>query len=141
MNNNGEKTVSGKGKKPVGLWAPEAFWRLTKRQIDEMCNGCGPDGIGAILVPDTLWGIRITAACNIHDYMYAVGETIDDKARADRVFLNNMVRIIQAESRTRVMKWLRYRRAYKYFEAVNLLGGPYYWAGKNSPDEVRGGEQ
>ena len=123
--------------KPVELWAPEEFWALTPEQRADMCNGCGPNGIGAILVPDTIWGLRITEACDIHDFMFAVGQTYEDFLRANRVFMNNIVRIIQARTRTWIMKWLRYRRAYKYFEAVSLLGGPYFWKGKNRPEEVR----
>ena len=118
------------------LFAPSGYWTLTEAARDELCNGCGPDGILSILVPDTLYGLRITPACNIHDYMYALGKTIEDKDSADRAFLNNMVRIVDAGTRWRWLKRLRIRRAKIYYRAVAELGGAYFWAGKNSLNEM-----
>ena len=63
--------------------------------------------------------------------MYHVGQTVDDKQEADRVFLNNMLRLIEDASGW--LKCLRRRRALKYYEAVVVFGGPAYWAGKNAP--------
>lgn len=118
------------------IFAPASYWRESPALLDEVANGCGPGGIGDKLVPDTLWFLNIRPACRVHDYMYWRGRTLADKSEADRVFLNNMIRIIDAKTRWGWLRWLRYRRAYKYFEAVHLGGGPYFWRGKNRPGEM-----
>jgi len=120
--------------KNAQLFAPEAYWKLSPAQQKALCNGCGTDTTW--FVPDTIWGLRITPACNIHDYMYKTGTTIEDKHSADRAFLNNMLRLIRAKTRLPWMIHLRVRRARIYYEAVHLLGGPAFWAGKNAPGEM-----
>lgn len=116
------------------LFAPSGYWSLTKWERYKICNQAGPKGYGW-LVPDTIWGLDIGDAADIHDYMYHFGKTIDDKNEADRVFLNNMIRIILNETRYKVLQWLRLKRAQKYFNAVCLFGGPSFWSGKNKSDE------
>lgn len=82
--------------------------------------------------------LDISPACDIHDFMYALGESIEDKEQSDRVFLNNLLRLIDKAPSGgilffgRILTLLRHRRALKYFEAVSLLGGPAFWAGKHS---------
>ncbi len=111
------------------LYAPEAYKKLTEEQRKNMVNGCGPGRFGSFIVPDSFIGLSITSACNIHDYMYEVGETIDDKKEADRVFLNNMVRLI--DDRGGILKWFRLKMAKSYYMAVKYFGGPSFWDGKN----------
>ena len=53
----------------------------------------------------------------------------------DRAFLNNMLRIIEAESKW--LTWLRRSRAMKYYSAVRDFGGPAFWKGKNKSTEIR----
>ena len=111
------------------LFAPKGYRDLSPAEHARICNGCGTKGLGGYIVPDTLWGLEIEECCHIHDYMWSQGKTIEDKAQADRVFLNNMLRVIDEGS-----KWLRFlrrRRAFKYYEAVAVFGGPAYWSGKN----------
>ena len=119
------------------LFAPEAYWKLTPEQKARIVNGCGPGRFGSKLVPDRLWGLSILAACEIHDYMYAVGETIEDKDEADRVFLNNMLRLIDKAGGRWIIKAMRRHAAVKYYRAVADFGGIAFWAGKNSPCEMR----
>lgn len=119
----------------VELFAPPGYWRLTPEQKAEVCNGCGSRSTW--WVPDTIWGLCVTPACNIHDYMYAVGETAQDKEDADTAFLNNMLRLIQAQASWPLLARLRAHRARVYYRAVRDLGGPFYWDSKNAPDEMR----
>ena len=91
-------------------------------------NGCGSGRLGAVLVPDSLVGLCIKEACNIHDYMYHVGVTIEDKKLADRVFLNNMSRIVLLEGGPLLQPRLALVR--KYYEVVKYFGGPAFWKGK-----------
>ena len=124
------------GKTCAHLFAPAEFWKLTPDQRAEICNGCGPDGWLNLLVPDTILGLSISLACDIHDYMYVTGETIADKAAADRVFMNNLVRIITAKTKWSLLMWLRLKRARIYYETVHFFGGNWFWVGKNDPGEM-----
>lgn len=117
------------------LFAPPIYWKLTPEQRAFLTNGCGTRRIG-FLIPDTAWGVSIKEACNIHDFMYRDGKTIEDKESADRTFLNNMLRIIDGESRCELIKVLRRYRAMSYYSAVRDFGGPAFWSGKNKPEEM-----
>ena len=44
-----------------GLAAPAEFWKLTKAELKELVNGCGPKGYD-YLIPDTVYGLSITRA-------------------------------------------------------------------------------
>jgi hypothetical protein len=121
---------------PVLLWAPPEYWQLTPAQRADICNGCGAKGWGGYIVPDTLLGLSITDACHIHDYMYHTGETLDDKRAADRVFLNNALRLIEAGTQWPWLQRARTRRAHVYYQAVSNFGGPAFWSDKNLPGEM-----
>jgi hypothetical protein len=88
---------------------------------------CGPQNYLDNLIPDALWGLSIREACCIHDYMYLVGETQADKDIADRVFLENMLLLIEESKPSRLMRWLRRRSAWTYYQAVHRFGGLVYW--------------
>ena len=117
------------------LFAPLAYWELGAEQHEACCNGCGTKGFIGWLVPDTIWLLNVTEACNIHDFMYAAGQTQADKEEADRVFLNNMIRIINAKGG--LLRPLRLRRAKTYYQFVNQLGGPAFWDDKNETTEFK----
>lgn len=122
--------------KETELYAPAGYWALTPAEKAKLCNGAGPDNF-AWLVPDTMYGLSITEAANIHDYMYSPLYTPwsdETKKEADRVFLNNMIRIINNASKW--LRWLRLRRAHTYYNAVKYFGGPYYWHNKNMPSTL-----
>jgi len=118
------------------LFAPESFVKLAPEEKKRLCNGCGTKGLCGYIVPDTAYGLCITPACDIHDFMYHIGETIADKDSADRSFYNNLLRIIDAKTKWRWLKKLRTRRAKTYYRFVAELGGPAFWSGKNKPEET-----
>lgn len=122
--------------KPVNLYAPRSYVDATPEIRAAVVNGCGTSGWKGYLVPDTIWGLRVTEVCRIHDWMYAEGETIADKEEADRVFLNNMLRLIEAAGGPWLLQALRRRRARTYFEAVSIFGGPAFWHEKNGPENM-----
>jgi hypothetical protein len=99
-------------------------------------GGCGPGGFGDLLIPDSMYGLKIKKACSIHDWMYHFGKDDLDKSRADRVFLNNLIRIINKNTKNRFMRMLRYRRAKTYYSMVCVFGGPAFWSDKNKPEEM-----
>lgn len=124
-------------KKPIELYAPEGYWQTLPEVLKQITNGCGTSGWKGALVPDTIYLLDIKPACNIHDYMYAAGLTLAAKKEADRVFLNNMLRIIDAAGGCSLLRMLRRRRAKIYYEAVHHFGGPAFWDGKNEPQTVQ----
>lgn len=117
-------------KQPI-LYAPESYWSATPEIKAIVLNGCGPGGWKVDLVPDTIWLLDVSPACDIHDWMYACGATIADKDEADRTMLNNCLRLIQAAGGWWPLPMLRRQRAKIYYLAVKYFGGPAYWSGKN----------
>lgn len=115
---------------------PCSYFEASPEAILSIVGGCGPGGFGDYLVPDTIWGLSIKPSCSIHDWMYRWGVTLEDKEQADRVFLNNMLRQILNGDTGRLTRWLRRRRARKYYLAVKWWGAPAYWNGKNKPEEM-----
>ena len=113
------------------LFAPAKFLNEPKERLGELCNGCGAQTAKFDFVPDSIWFLYIGHACHIHDAMYHYGTTIEDKEEADRVFLNNMCRIIDLDK-----SWWRSKKkmkkiAYGYWWAVDKFGGSPFWHGKN----------
>lgn len=101
------------------LLAPIDFWNLPDKVREGY--GCGPGKIGDLFVPDTFYGLSIKPACEIHDYCYETGQTLDDKAFADMLFLINTLAIIEHRS-GRLLKVPRTYRAITYYIAVRDAG-------------------
>jgi len=108
--------------KRTGVSAPQSFWNATGEKRARNCNGCGTEGWKGSLVPETVWGLRISLACDVHDWMYADGETLGDKEVADIIFLCNLLSIIRRAADKSFGGWclkiLRERRAMTYYQAV-----------------------
>jgi len=117
------------------LYAPASYIAAPPETRLQVVNGCGPGGWKVDLVPDRMWGLDVSPACDIHDWMYVVGLTLADKEEADRVFLNNLLRLIDSapgwHNQLWLLKRLRRNRARFYYEAVQHFGGPAFWSGKN----------
>ena len=118
----------------LSLIRPEAYDKLSASEKARICNGCGAAG-QIDYVPDTIYGLRITEACNIHDFMYYLGDSWSDKDEADKIFLINMLRIIDSAPKKgwwrRILRKLRKLRALSYYNAVSHFGGLAFWANKN----------
>jgi len=115
------------------LYYPKSWYNYTATALKQIINGCGPGGWKIDLVPDSIFGCDISMACNIHDFMYHMGSTIEDKDRADRVFLNNMSRLVMRDSYNWYSKWLMYLRLHyvkRYYQAVSIFGGSAFWDSK-----------
>lgn len=109
------------------LAAPKSFWDADQELIDSIAGGCGPGGNGDMFVPDTMYGLSVKAACSVHDWMYAVWNTPGGFEMANKVFKNNMIRIIDQSDSFKWLKVLRKRRALKYFLAVHYFGETSYF--------------
>jgi len=74
------------------LECDQSFRDASQDLIDATCNGCGArDGID---VPDTIWGLSITRACNVHDWDYQRGISAQMKDIADDRFRRNLQKLI-----------------------------------------------
>jgi len=106
------------------LYAPINYYKATPEQLSKVCNGCGAKN--GIKVPNTMWGLDISEACNRHDWMYSEGRSLADFYFANAVFIMNLAIIITTQG----SKWLapfRLARATKYFMAVQELGQDAFW--------------
>lgn len=85
-------------------------------------------------VPDSFYGLDISLACNIHDWMYHHGKTLADKYFADAMFRLNLTILIDEANYnmvTNVLKPLRHGRASTYYNTVVLWGNNAYWTNKD----------
>lgn len=120
------------------LFAPDSYYKLTPEQKKEICNGCGPEKFKS--VPDSMFNMDFTEACNIHDYMYQQPPfTAIRKKEADSIFLINMLSIVDdamGACPKNIFKkiWYNYLKskrrdvAYLYYYAVDMLGAPFYYS-------------
>ena len=84
----------------------------------------GPKGRG-FLVPDSMYFLNMTLAGDIHDWMYTFPEG-QSKEVCDEFFLSNMYALIDAHGGWGWVKWLRKRRAIKYYHAVKMGGDSHF---------------
>ena len=113
----------------MDLIAQPEYRQLTPEQKGSICNGMGAkDSLLSSFIPNTMYGLDVEEAGNIHDFDYHVGLTAHDKRRADRVFLLNMFTLIN--ERGGFLAFLRRRRALKYYEAVKEFGDDAFFANK-----------
>lgn len=99
-------------------------------EVFRICNGCGSAQAKFDFVPDSIYGMDISPACYAHDWDYHHGKTTDDKRRADMRMLNNLLTLIQMQSANGFMRYIRNRRAFKYYDAVCIGGNRAFFAGK-----------
>jgi hypothetical protein len=113
------------------IYAPASFLNADINTLVEICNGCGAAG-SWFRPPERIYGTLISYACQVHDFMYEKGFTEEDRCEADRVFLNNINRLITRDSH----KWykptrLQRIRAIIYYKSVKYGGGESFWRNKN----------
>jgi len=109
------------------LYAPNECLEFQLSHPEEFESfGCGPGSIGDYLVPDTVWFLSIKKACQIHDWYYRLWKGTDRK-EADKVFSNNMQRIVRNHTKYKWLLKLRLRRCNLYYQMVRKRGGPAFW--------------
>lgn len=116
------------------LYYPKTFINASLEEMKEVCNGCGAkDGVN---VPDTMWGLKVTKPCNIHDWMFHKGTTLGDYYFANVMFFWNLTATIIDGSNWFTML-PRMKRALKYFLAVlTKAGTEAYWVDKRYDDRM-----
>jgi len=122
----------------IQLFGDPECWRFKEMFPEVFASfGCGPGGFGDRLVPDTIWFLSVKPACQNHDwgYRFSPGNSEEDRFRHDRIFLNNMLRIVNAKGGW--LTKLRRRRAKIYYDLVRWKGANAYWEERNKPEELR----
>ena len=122
------------------LFAHPECWKFIEEHPEEFDNfGCGPGGMGDLLVPDHMYGLDISLACKIHDWYYRFHPSNSEEGRleADSIFRNNLLRIVRAKSKSKILRWLRIIRCRTYYSMVRFGGGPAYYEERNADDEYR----
>lgn len=114
--------------KQNNLSAPPLYWQKSNSNDLPYINSCGGTGINSLIIPDSLFGLDISDACNIHDYMYEQGI---NRKRADKLFLENMLLLINKDSNSKILKSLRKAKAYIYYLGVMLFGN-FFFKKKNN---------
>jgi len=111
------------------LAAPDSFWYYSGfgNDLGDVINGCGPGGLGDLLIPDRVYGLNIKPACKIHDWMYTIYNDEVGFDLANQIFLDNMIRINNAATKSRLLKYLRSRRILKYYRAVRNFGRLFFY--------------
>ncbi|CCK81183.1 MULTISPECIES: hypothetical protein [Desulfobacula] len=109
------------------LAAPRSFWETSKEIRSEVVNGCGPGGLGDFMVPDTVYFVSIKAACMIHDWCFTVFNSEAGFKLSNQIFLDNMQRIVRAETYNKLLMSLRLARVKKYYRAVQDFGRVFYY--------------
>ncbi|MCK5609419.1 hypothetical protein KAR91_46530 [Candidatus Pacearchaeota archaeon] len=116
--------------KTGSLYAPPSFKTTPVEELAKVCNGCGSASAKIDFVPDKIWGTYIGEACQIHDWMYHIGRSHEDKAEADRSFLYNIYRLLKKRRKKYKPMFLMRIRAKNYYNAVKYFGGDAFWNGK-----------
>lgn len=114
------------------------FLEFPHKNFDTFDTYCGPGtGLADSLVPDDIYGIKISPACYLHDVMWEMAEgTWRDFHYSNSVFFHNILRIIEhfappvGEEKVRHE---RYYRAVTYYMAVDGdVGASLFWRLKRS---------
>jgi hypothetical protein len=106
----------------AGLICPSPYLEMPRSEVAKIANGCGAASARFDLVPNTMWGLDISPACDCHDLDYHFKRVPRDMA--DAIFLANLVILI-----SRASKWLlipRLVRACSYYLGVRIGGEASY---------------
>jgi hypothetical protein len=109
-------------KKRVPLLVPFNFILSPDNYIEDVNDCCGSGGwLKQALVPETMYGLRISMACAIHDEMFSSAPpTYEAFYIANAVMCFNLLIIISTLSKSKFMMALRIINAMGYFMAVNV---------------------
>ena len=124
----------------VQLYAHPDCWLFSvEHEEDFESFGCGPGGTGDWLVPDTIYGLNVSMACKIHDWYYRFWpeDSEEARAKADRIFKNNMLRIVRAKTSNRLLLRVRKIRCNTYYLMVRKFGAGAFYEDRNTEEFMR----
>lgn len=113
--------LQSKTGKFVPLLVPSSFEPAFKF-IEDVKDSCGAgDGWGERLVPESIYGLRVSVACAIHDIMYDSATPLwSSFYLANAAMCFNILMLISYLSKNSILATLRIYRAATYFAAVNM---------------------
>lgn len=112
----------------VKLFVPESYRRASAIERRRYCNGCGGAATGWLtwlinwFIPQSIWGICVRPACDIHDWSYAHGL---GKFRSDLMFLCNLL-ILCWYGGSHWLYPLRALRCLTFYLNVVMFGRRFY---------------
>ena len=104
-----------------------------------VANGCGAAGAKwkSWIIPNKILFVSVKEACRIHDFMYHIGRTKNDKKVADKVFLQNMYKIFEGQPwYSRPFNGARRKLADQYYNAVSYFGESAFMSGKDGINDT-----
>lgn len=92
-------------------------------------DSCGAGkGVGEKAVPETMWGLRLSGVCLIHDISWEEAEaTWEAFHQTNAMMLLNSLAVIRSKSANRLTRVPRNYRAMTYFTAVEEGGAEGFW--------------
>lgn len=105
--------------------------------FEEFTSFCGAgSGIGDIIVPESIFGIKVSPVCYIHDIMWQMAEpSWRDFHHSNSVMLHNLLTVVHDKSANRFMEHLRNYRVVTFYNAVDTIGEPIFWASKKHQED------
>ena len=78
------------------LIAPESYRSASRAEIESRTNGCGPEGWRGEIRDDldSLAGLDISEACRVHDWMYGLGGSDEQRLEADITLYLNIAAVV-----------------------------------------------
>ena len=102
----------------IRLYAPQEYLQASNDKKFKICNGCGPDNILHRIIPNSIFGVDVTEACNIHDWMTTNSRDLTERLHADSVFFANLKKLINKAGGSTLLRWLRVSAARLYHYSV-----------------------
>jgi len=126
-----EYSVTTKNGKPVKILA---CMNPLLINIDDYESYCGAGkGFGDTIIPDKIWGAKVSPACWAHDFEWAqCPATWDAYHAANSRFLHNLQALVVAQSCNWLTRNLRLLGCQSYYRAVDTFGAVVFWRLKNN---------
>lgn len=122
----------------AGLEIPEDLQTLLDKggEVD-FINGVGGEGSWInCLIPKSISDISIVGPALLHDYRFYIGETLDDFLEANRLFLNDILTVLDSKGmgELRSMGDIKnsHAKAWKFYRAVDIYGMRFFRTVKNA---------
>lgn len=111
----------------VDIYAPSSYVHATAEERAKVCNGIGPAWIPRLGIVraalNRIWCLNCGEIGDIHDWMYEIAEpNANQKAFCDDIFQSNLTIYINAKTRWRWLRKLRFRRVHKYMYLLREWG-------------------
>jgi len=104
---------------------PQSYKDATPKQRKVVCNGCCPGSWKWDCIPDYIWGVCITSACDIHDWRFHEGGWEDEFKIANNEFLQNIYYSLELNLNW-MLPFAKFRARFWYFRMVKKYGRKHF---------------